>query len=748
MPAEISFQRDVSAVLSKAGCNAGTCHGNANGKGGFKLSLRSEDPVLDFNALTRDQLGRRVNQIAPDQSLLLLKATAQNAHEGGKRFEKDSIEYRILRDWIATGMKTDAPDLPKPSGLEVQFAKAGSAHPVPSSALSQSLLTSAHTMKPVDGGLIVLDQGNALQLQATARFADGSTRDVSSLAVYEPVGDIAKAGHDGLIERQKFGETTVLVRYLNQQMPVRLAFVPDQPGFKWSRPRENNVVDKEVFAKLRQLRMNPSELCSDEVFIRRAYLDLLGLVPGAEEARAFVKNRSRSKRAKLIDALLERPEFADFWALKWSDLLRNEEHALDAKGVQVFNGWIRQSIAEHKPLDQFVREIVVARGSTYSVPPANFWRANRDPIMRAETTAQVFLGTRLQCAKCHNHPFDRWTQNDYYGWSAVFAGIDYKVLENKRIISTDKHEWNGEQVVFISNKGNVTDPRTGRPAPPALLAARTEVSGSDSEGRLDALATWLTNPDNPYFARTQVNRIWYHLMGRGLVEPVDDFRATNPPSHPELLDALTHDFVKHGFDIRQTIRAIMNSRSYQLTTEPNASNRADATNYSHNQIRRLTAEQLLDSQSEATGAPLKFAGHPPGTRAAQLAGVNPKHKQGRKRVGADDFLDVFGKPPRLVASETERSCEPTMSQAFQMVSGPVLNELIQSPDNRLGKWITPARKVESTVEELYWAALTRPPTPAEMKGALAYLKGAKDQRQALEDVLWSLLNAKEFVFRQ
>jgi hypothetical protein len=721
---DVTFRNDVMAVLSKAGCNAGTCHGNANGKGGFKLSLRGQDPELDLAALTRDQFARRVNPHAPDESLILLKATTALAHDGGRRFAKDSMEYTILREWIASRTPGDAANLPRLTGLAVTPAEQ-----------------------------ILIEPADAVALRAVATFTDGSRRDVTRLAVFEAASQSVKADADGTVRRVKFGEGTMLVRFLDRQVPVRIAFVPARPDFAWSRPAGNNFIDSHIFAKLRAHRMNPSPPCSDEVFLRRAFLDLLGVIPSADEARAFLADRRRDKRPRLVDTLLERPEFADFWALKWADLLRNEELTIDRKGVQDFHRWLRQSIAEGKPVDQFARELIAARGSTYSSPAANFYRANRDAVKRAEATAQVFLGTRLQCAQCHNHPFDRWTQEDYHGWTALFARVDYRVLDNVRKISSDQHEWKGEQIVVMNREVRPT--KRGpvlKDVPPRFLGAKgdadPERAAEVEADSLEALAAWLTSPSNPFFARTQVNRVWFHLMGRGLVEPVDDFRATNPASHPALLDALAADFVKNGHDLRRLIRLIMNSRVYQLASEPDATHCDDEMNFSHNLVRQLGAEQLIDSQSAAAAAPMKFFGFPEGTRAAQLPRAHAEKRRDQKPSAPDVFLEVFGKPARLLTSESERCSEPTMSQAFQMISGPSVNELVARKDNRLGRLLDAGRTDREIVAEMYWAALSRPPSAAELDGALGFVLRAKDRRHALEDVLWGLLNAKEFVLRR
>jgi hypothetical protein len=726
---EVSFRNDVMGVLSKAGCNAGGCHGNANGKAGFKLSLRGEDPEFDFDALTRDQFGRRTNPLDPDQSLMLLKPTTEIAHEGGKRFSKDSVEYAILRQWIAGGARSDPANTPKLESIAVT---------------------------PVEKILVEPEQ--TVQLQVRARFSDGSEREINHAAVYETANSLASVSPDGLVQREGLGETTILVRYLNRQVPVRLAFVPARPDFAWENAPVQNYVDEHVFAKLRTLRMNPSELCSDELFLRRAYLDVLGILPTAEAAQAFVADPHSNKRERLIDQLLERPEFAEAWALKWSDLLRNEERGLDQKGVQSFHGWIRQSIAEGKPMDQFVRELIAARGSTYASPAANFYRANRDPITRAVATAQVFLGTRLQCAQCHNHPFDRWTQDDYYNWAAVFSKVQYKVLENRRQDSNDQHEFKGEQIVYIARAGEVKNPRTGKPAEPRFLGAVSpdpkeparSASRNPDQDELESLAVWMTSPENPFFARSQANRIWYHLMGRGIVDPIDDFRATNPASHPALLDALANDFVTHGFDLRHLVRVIMNSRAYQLSSVPNETNREDEINYSHSLVRRLTAEQMLDCEYQVLGIAAKFQGYPEGFRATQLPGARPEKVRGRRNAagGSDQFLELFGKPPRLLTCECERSSETTMNQAFQMISGPTVNNLLTNPENRLKQLLSSQKSNREIIEELYWTALTRAPATTELVKAESYLEQAKDRRLALEDIAWGLLNAKEFVLRK
>jgi hypothetical protein len=708
----VSFRTDVMAIVSKAGCNLGGCHGNATGKGGLKLSLRGQDPDLDWLALTREQSGRRVNFLEPEKSLLLLKATAAVAHEGGQRFAPQSAEYETVLRWLRDGAPDSGSDGPRLARLEVS---------------------------PIER--ILVEPHGEVQLNAVATFADGTRRDITRLAVYEPNNDGVRVSPGGLVAREKLGETTVLVRYLDQQVAVHLAFVPARPGFVWQEPPAANFVDEHVFRKLRTLRMNPSALCSDEVFLRRAFLDLLGVIPTADEARAFLEDSAPGKRARLVERLLEREEFADFWALKWADLLKIEERQLDKEGMRVFHAWIRQSIRENKPLDQFARELIAARGSTFKNPPANWWRANRDPVTRAENTAQVFLGTRLNCAQCHNHPFERWTQDDYYDWTTLFARIDYKLSDAKRTDKNDKQEFRGDQTVFLKPAGVVMNPRTGQAAVARFLGGEApRVEGGRDE--LVVLGEWLSR--SPMFVRMQVNRVWLHLMGRGLVDPADDFRASNPPSHPGLLDELARDFAGNGYDLRRLIRTVMASRAYQLAAEPNDTNREDETNHSRAIVRRLTAEQLIDSVSAALAAPLPIEGFPSGTRLAQVP-------EGRKhyrpiKSDLDRFSTTFGKPPRLIASDCERSNDTALPQAFQLISGPLVQELLTRSGNRLDG--VAAMQDLDLIDELFWSVLSRPPTTREIDRTGTHLANAADRRRALEDIAWALLNSKEFLFRR
>ncbi|HEV3142864.1 MAG TPA: DUF1549 and DUF1553 domain-containing protein [Gemmataceae bacterium] len=718
---DVRFGVDVMAVLSKAGCNQGACHGNLNGKGGFKLSLRGEDPDWDFAVLTRGMLGRRIDRMRPEQSLILLKPTAQMPHEGGKRFDIGTAEYDILRRWIAAGT-------PFESG---------------SAATVQELI-----VQPKE--YVLYDPSDLFQIRVQARFSNGPVKDVTRLAVYEASNPmIASISPEGTVTRLRHGETAISVRFLNRQTTVRLASVPARPDFRWSDPPENNFIDRHIFAKLRTLRMNPSDLCDDPTFLRRVHLDLLGMLPTPEESRAFLADHRADKRSRLADALLLRPEYADYWALKWSDLLRNEEKQLDRKGVQSFHSWIRQSIADGKPLNEFARELIAARGSTYSEPAANYYRALRDPLLRAEATAQVFLGLRLQCCRCHNHPFDQWTQNDYYELAAFFPRIQYRIVENNRKDKFDQHEFDGEQIVWLDRSGEITHPRTGQTMLPKFLGYSGSATG-EQEDRLQALADWVASPGNPFFARTQVNRVWFHLLGHGLVDPDDDFRATNPPSHPELLDALSRDFAAHHFDLRHAIRTIVNSRTYQLSALPNATNREDELNCSHAQIRRLEAEPLLDAVAQVSGVPIKFAGQSEGLRAVQLPGVQLQAR-GKRSGGpgmSEKFMKTFGKPERLLSCDCERSNDTTVLQAFQMISGEMIGKLLREPDNRIGKLLQSGKSDSEMLDELYLAALCRYPSAAEVREILPRISGAAKRRAAWEDVLWALLNAKEFLLRR
>lgn len=713
-----TFREDVMAAISKAGCNLGTCHGNATGKGGFKLSLRGEDPGFDFAALTREVSGRRVNAFEPERSLLLAKGSNQLAHEGGKRLDPLRWEYAVLRDWMAAGMPESGKVGMKGERIEV----------TPREAL--------------------LDAGqDQVQIRVEAVDADGQRRDVTERAVYEPLQNgLVEVSAGGLVKRLQFGEPTVLVRYLGQAQPVRLTFVEPRPDFVWKQPRQENRVDRHVFAKLKALRIHPAGLCSDEVFARRVWLDLTGLIPPADEAQAFVRETSPDKRARLVERLLASPAFAEFWALKWADVLKVEGRTLDTTGMTAFHGWLRDQVARNTPVDEMVREMLAARGSTYQVPAANFYRANRTPTARAVAAAQVFLGTRLQCAECHNHPFDVWTQDDYYNWAAVFGAVDYEILKNDRKDRSDKHEFKGEQVVFLNRKLKVENPRTGEAARAAFLGAPMPTLASDQD-ELKAVAEWLTSADHPLFAKAQVNRVWYHLMGRGLVDPVDDFRITNPASHPGLLDELARDWAEEGFDLRRLIRVIVLSRTYQLDDQTDAMREPEAATYARNPPRRLSAEQLYDSLHRALKVSAKLEGKTVALRAAQIAG--PMSTRGSPEPGsAEAFLAEFGKPKRELTCECERGSDTSIGQVFQLIVGPVVDRALSEAGGLLDELAHSKEPANRLVENLYWTFLTRSPSAVESKTMEGLLVASKDRRRALEDIAWSLINAKEFVLRR
>jgi hypothetical protein len=714
----VSFRNEVMAVLSRAGCNQGVCHGNLNGKGGFKLSLRGFDPDFDLASITRDTLGRRIDRHRPEASLILQKPTGQVVHEGGVRFAVGSPEYDILRRWITAGSLPDAAGTPSLVRLDVT---------------------------PAEQYLVQPENGVTVRVRAV--FSDGKTADVASLAVFESTNPSIEVSRSGQVRAEEPGETTIVARYLDKQGTAILAFVPARPGFVFAKPQAFNYIDQKVFARLEKLRMNPSALCTDSEFIRRAYLDVIGILPTPAETKAFLADSRGDKRVRLVDALLARPEFADFWAQHWSDLLRNEEKQLDRKGVRLFHEWIKGSIAKDKPLNEMARELIASRGSTYASPAANYYRALRDPQTRAEATAQVFLGIRMQCAKCHNHPFNQWTQNDYHQLAAFFPRVQYKIVENLRKDNLDKHEFIGEQIVFFDDQSEIKHPVTGAVLRPRVLGGPEATPQAAKEDRLTALADWVARADNPFFARTQANRIWAQLMGRGIVDPVDDFRQSNPPVNGPLLDALAKDLAEHKFHLKHLIRRIMASRTYQLSALPNETNKDDETNFSHTLVRPLPAESLLDAISQVTGVPAEFEGQPIGLRATQLPGL-PVARRTDKGEESVKFLRLFGKPDRLLSCDCERSTDTTLGQALQLITGPLVNKAVSEPDNRLGTLLRDGKTNREIIDELFLAALCRLPSESESMAIVARLDAATGRRAALEDVLWAMLNAKEFMLRK
>jgi hypothetical protein len=704
-----SFGTDIAPLLSKAGCNMGACHGNLNGKGGFRLSLRGDDPSFDFVSLTRDQSGRRLNRLMPAESLILQKPTGAIPHEGGMRFNRDSPEASVLSAWIAAGA-----DFDRTGGARVNRL---------------TVFPAERFLAPGAG---------EQQLVITASFDDGMTRDVTREASYD-VSDPTRASVsiDGLVSGRPGSETTVAVRYMTGRATSRLAFLANRPDFIWRDPPENGPIDSLVFARLKSLRINPSPLASDQVFLRRAFLDAIGRLPDAEEVRAFLCDQGPAKRDRLVDRLLDRPEFADFWALKWADLLRNEEKTMGEKGAWVLERWLRDQIAAGTPLDELARRIVAGLGSTWQNPPSSFHRTNREPTAAAESTSQVFLGIRLQCARCHNHPFDVWTQDDYYGLAACFSNIERKDLNNVRKDRLDTHEINGDEMIYVRGRAGITQPRTGTfLAPKCPHGPVIESSGVEDENALARLASWLTR-GNAQFDRNLANRIWFHLFGRGIVDPVDDFRDSNPPSNPALLDALAARFAQTGRRLKPLVAWIIKSRTYQLSATPLATNAEDDSQFSHAAVRLLPAEVLLDGVSDVLSAPEHFPRAPGALRAAQLPGAS----------GASSFLKAFGKPDRLLSCECERSEATTLAQAFQMINGETVRAKLELPANRLGKRLDSGASDRALLDEIYLSALCREPAADERTAVLVHLGRAGNRRKAWEDVVWAVLNSKEFMLR-
>ena len=696
-PEVVSFNYGTLAVLSKQGCNSGACHGSPSGKGGFRLSLRAYDSALDIETLVREAFNRRTNLLEPELSLLLRKPLMEVAHGGGRRLKKNDSGYEVLRDWIAQGCQVDPASAPTCVKLEVYPRE-------------RILKRPAHTQ----------------QVLALAHFSDGSVRDVTSLAVFTSSDDaVATVDANGLVVSQDRGEAAILARFLDKIETSSMMFLKEIPGFRWNAPPENNFVDHHVFQKLQQLQILPSELCTDEEFIRRVNLDVIGVLPESSETAKFLADADPNKRSKLIDALLERPEYAEFWALKWGDLLRIRNVKVSSGGVHKFNRWLVTAFRDNMPYDQFARQLLTSEGSTFVNPPANYFRTATETNDCTETTSQLFLGIRIQCAKCHNHPFERWSQDNYYGIGAFFNRVQRKPGINPE-----------EQVIWVARAGEVTQPRTGKQMQPWLpLTGTAELAGEDD--RRDVFVDWLVKPENPFFPKVEVNRIWGHLMGRGIVEPVDDFRDSNPPSSAALINALADDFSKNGYDRKRVVRTILNSRTYQLSSRKNEFNVNDNKYFSHATTRLLAAEPLLDAICQVTSVAEKFAGLPAGTRATQLPSPDVE----------SDFLKVFGQPARETACQCERSTDSNLSQALQMINGPLVHAKVRDEKNRLRVLAAAGKPNEEIVGELYLAALCRKPSEQELAAATKHIANAGDRMRGLEDVCWALLNANEFLFQ-
>jgi hypothetical protein len=697
--APVSFRRDVLPVLTRAGCNAGACHGTPTGKNGFRLSLRGYDPALDLFTLTREAAGRRIDRIDPAASAILAKATAAAPHEGGKRFDRDSPEYRILHNWIARGAADDAAS--PPVHLE---------------------------LTPADA---ILDEPVREQpLQVIARFGDGSSRDVTHLARFAVADEAIAEVSGGVVRSRQPGEAAVTAEYMGRMAVAVVLFRGPAPDRTWPNPPAVNFIDSHVFAKLRKLRVEPSPLSTDEEFVRRVHLDAIGRLPTLEAVRAFLADRDPKKRERLIDSLVERPEFADWWGLKWADRLGVNQRFVGKIGAVKYGEWVRQQIAANVPEDELARRVLTAAGGNYSSPPAGFYRRLRDPGTRAEEVAQLFLGVRMQCAKCHNHPGERWTQDDYYGLAAFFARVSYR--DGPFFIQL----YDKEETVLANRSGEAVHPRTGAAVPPTFPGG-TPANIPDGEDRRVAFARWLTAPDNPFFARAAANRIWFHLFGRGLVEPVDDARITNPPSHPALLDALAAELKAHGHDRKHLIRTILRSRTYQLSSKPTPTNAADERNFARYPVRRLAAEQLLDAVADATGVPERFPNLPAGTTAARLPDGEYKHP----------FLEAFGRPARAMACECERDPDTALGQALHLVGGSTVDAKVRHDAGRAARLAASTLTPEAIADELFLAILSRRPTAAEEAAVVKRITAAASRRSAIEDVLHALVNHPEFLFQ-
>ncbi len=697
-PAPVSFKNETQMALTKAGCNMGACHGSPSGKGGFRLSLRAYDPELDIMTVRSEFFGRRTNIMEPGESLLLRKPLMEVAHGGGKRLKKGDPAHKVLEQWIGEGLRLDAATEPDLVRIETIPAKR-----------------------------VLKQLGTRQQIVVLGHFSDGSIRDVTALTDFTTSNEsVGSVNVQGLVTKNGRGETAILARYLTGMSTTYLTFLEEVPGFAWNNPAESNFVDSAVFEKLKQLQILPSEVCTDDEFLRRVTLDLTGRLPSADEAKALITDVANpNRRAVIVDRLLDSNEFASFWALKWGDVLRSNSKKLKTAGVHKFREWIYESVRSDKPLDQFARELLTANGSVFENPPANFWRASRDPLDATETTAQLFLGVRIQCAKCHNHPFERWTQDNYYGIAAAFARVG-----RKNSVDAD------EEVIFTQAGGEVTQPRTNKQMKVHLLL-KGDVDVPADQDRRTVFAAWLTSPENPFFAKSVTNRIWGHLMGRGIVEPVDDFRDSNPPSNARLIDELSKQFVSNGFSQKWAIRTICNSRTYQLSSRKNGFNKDDEIYSSHANTRLLSAEQLLDGICAVTSVPEQFPGFPLGTRACELADPPTDHY----------FLKVFGQPQREMACQCERSSESNLSQALQMINGPVVHNKLRADNGRIATMIKEMKPDDEIIASLYLAALARTPSAEEMTASKTHIAAQTDRRQALEDVGWAILNSKEFLFQ-
>jgi hypothetical protein len=705
----INFANRIVPIFTKAGCNGGGCHGKSSGQNGFRLSLLGFEPSEDYEWLVNESRGRRLSPAAPERSLLLLKATSMLPHGGGKRLEPGSKDYNLIVRWMRQGMPYGQPSDPTVARIEV--------------------LPRERTMA----------REAEQQLTVVARYSDGSSEDVTDSAVYDvndkDVGAVSEGGKLKVFRQS--GEVAVMVRYQGQVAVFR-ATVPLGAPVE-ALPAARNFIDEIVFKKLKTVGMPPSPIADDATFLRRVTLDIAGRLPTLEEAEQFHGDVSSDKRDRLIDRLLDSADYADYFANKWSALLRNKRVVpAHQRGNYAFHDWIRDSLLQNKPYDRFVREVIAASGDTAESPPAVWYRQVTTPTAQLEDTAQLFLGTRLQCAQCHHHPYEKWSQQDYYSFAAVFSTVTRKPSAAP-----------GEEVVF-HKRGNAmaVNKKTSQPVPPAGLGAAPFALSPDDDPR-QALVDWMASPDNRFFAPALVNRYWKHFLGRGLVEPEDDLRETNPPTNPELLDALAKHFIASGFDLKDLVRTICRSTTYQLSSIPNRYNGSDKHHYSRYYPKRLSAEVLFDAVQQLTRSSGSFAGVPAGTRAVQL----PDNSFNT----ASYFLTVFGRPESASACECERSMDASLAQSLHLFNSKEIQEKLTNASGRAAVLAAAKdRGDDRKIRELYVRAFARDPDPQESSLALNYLarqvkgKDGKpqptDPRQSYEDIIWALINTKEFLF--
>jgi hypothetical protein len=695
----VSFRNNVQPVLAKAGCNAGACHGAAAGQNGFRLSLRGYDDQGDYITLTRQALGRRVNLADPGRSLMLLKATATIPHKGGKRFEVDSLEYKIIADWIASGAPGPQANDPRIERIE---------------------LLPNH---------VVLTNGASQQLTVRAHFNDGHSEDVTRWVKYTAANaSVTEVSDQGLVKVVGYGEGSITAWYLSRIAiaTVTVPYTNEISPEVFAKAERRNFIDEQILKKLESLKIPPSPRSSDSEFVRRAYLDATGVLPKSAEVRAFLSDESPKKRDALIEQLLHRPEFVDYWAYKWSDLMLVSSKSLQPAAMWAFYNWIHDNVAANTPWDEFARRVVTAQGSTIANGAANFFVLHDNPAELSENTSQAFLGMSINCAKCHNHPLEKWTNDQYYQMANLFARV-----------RTKSGTGDGERIVFAAASGDLVQPLRGKPQKPAPLDGEAIPLDAPADRR-EHLAKWLASPENPYFTRAIVNRIWANFFGVGLVESVDDLRVTNPSSNEELLSAAARFLVENKYDLKALMRAILQSEAYQRTSQPLPGNHDETRFYSRYYPKRLMAEVLLDAFSQVTGAPTEFKNYPKGVRALQL----PDSKV------ESYFLASFGRPEREKTCSCERTTEPSVTQVLHLFNGDTLNKKLEAKSNAVQKIIEAKTVPEQIVEDAYLAALARHPTAEEKSKFVAALQNApeKEFRAAVEDVYWALMSSKEFIF--